>query len=79
MSSEFTPRMVSVRDAYRMAGGAPAGMKIVPGEEGCTTMSINIRIITIHGNRSTKPKGIDIFELPFSRIRRLKKADLEGR
>jgi len=62
-----------------MAGGAPAGMKIVPGEEGCTTMSINISIITIHGNRSTKPKGIDIFELPFSRIRRLKNADREGR
>jgi len=62
-----------------MAGGAPAGMKIVPGEEGCTTTSINISIITMHGNTSTKPKGIDIFELPFSRIRRLKNAERDGR
>ena len=60
-----------------MAGGAPAGINIVPGDEGCTMMSIKINMITIHGNRSTKPIGMDIFELPFSRIRLLKNADLE--
>ena len=54
-------------------------MNIVPGEEGCTTISIKISMITIQGNKSTKPRGMDIFELPFSRIRLLKKASREER
>lgn len=32
-----------------------------------------MRMTTMHGNSSTKPNGIEIEELPFSRIRRLKK------
>lgn len=39
-------------------------------------MRTSIKIITISGNKSTAPNGIDIFELPFKRIRLLKKADL---
>ena len=35
-----------------------------------------MRMMTIQGNRSTAPNGIDIFELPFSRIRLLKKDSL---
>jgi len=55
-----------------MAGGAPAGIIKVPGEELCRTTSAIIRIMTIQGKRSTAPRGTDIFELPFNRIRRLK-------
>lgn len=39
-------------------------------------MRTSINIITISGNKSTAPNGIDIFELPFKRIRLLKKANL---
>lgn len=39
-------------------------------------MRTSIKIITISGNKSTTPKGIDIFELPFKRMRLLKKANL---
>jgi len=58
-----------------MDGGAPAGIRIRPVEEGCVTMRRTIRTITIHGNRSTKPSGIEIAEFLLSRIRRLKKAN----
>ena len=58
---------------YRMAGGAPAGIIRPPGDEGCRTISTIIRIITMHGNKSTAPRGTEIFELPLSRMRRLKK------
>lgn len=39
-------------------------------------MSIRINIITMSGNKSTAPSGIDILEFPFKRIRLLKKANL---
>lgn len=42
-------------------------------------MSIRISMMTIHGNKSTKPIGMEIFELPFSRMRLLKNAALEER
>lgn len=65
---------------HLMVGGAPAGISIPPVEEGCRTTRTSINIMTIHGNISTAPRGMDIFELPFSRIRRRKKANLdEGR
>ena len=59
-----------------MAGGAPAGIIKPPGEDGCRTMSTIIKIMTTHGNNSTAPSGTEIFELPFSRIRLLKKDNL---
>lgn len=58
-----------------MDGGVPAGIKIPPGDEGCRTKRSRIRTITRHGNSNTKPKGIEIEELPFKRILRLKKAN----
>jgi hypothetical protein len=58
-----------------MDGGAPAGIRIRPGEEGWVTMRRTIRTITIHGNSSTNPNGIEIVEFLLSRIRRLKKAN----
>ena len=61
---------------YLIDGGAPAGISILPVDEGCRTTRTSIKIITIQGNRSTAPRGIDIFELPFKRIRRRKKANL---
>ncbi len=61
---------------YLIEGGAPAGISILPVDEGCRTTRTSIKIITIHGNRSTAPRGIDIFELPFRRIRRRKNANL---
>lgn len=67
-SSVFSPHLIS--------GGAPAGINILPGEDGCRTMRTSINIITRRGNKSTAPSGIDIFELPFKRIRLLKKANL---
>jgi len=56
-----------------MAGGAPAGIIKLPGDELCCTTRAIIRIITMRGNKSTAPSGTDIFELPLSRIRLLKK------
>lgn len=58
-------------------GGVPAGMRIPPGEAGCRTKSSRIRTITRHGNSKTNPRGIEIEELPFNRILRLKKANLD--
>ena len=60
--------------AYRIIGGAPAGISIPPGVDGCRTTRTKINIITIQGNKSTAPSGMDIFEFPFKRIRRRKKA-----
>jgi hypothetical protein len=45
----------------------------MPCESGDFTNRIMIIIITRHGNRSTRPKGIETEELPFSRILRRKK------
>ena len=57
---------------YLIAGGAPAGMNICPGDDGCRTTIISINITTISGNSSTSPRGTETFELPFKRIRLLK-------
>ena len=62
--------------AYRIAGGAPAGIINPPGEEGCRTMRTMIKIMTMHGNSNTAPSGTETFELPFSRMRLLKKDSL---
>lgn len=61
---------------HLISGGAPAGINILPGEDGCRTTRTSIKIITISGNKSTTPNGIDIFELPFKRILLLKNANL---
>lgn len=55
----------------------PAGMRIPPGEDGCRTNKSKMRMITRHGNNRTKPRGMDIDELPFRRILRFRKANLE--
>ena len=65
-----------VNIAYLTNGGAPAGISILAVEEGCRTTRTRIRMITMQGKRSTAPSGIEIFELPFRRIRLLKKANL---
>ena len=59
--------------SYLIDGGPPAGMFIMPCESGDFTNRIMIIIITRHGNRSTRPRGIETEELPFSRILRRKK------
>lgn len=64
---------------YLIDGGAPAGIRMPPVDDGCRTTSTSMSIITMHGKRSTAPRGMDIFELPFSRIRRRKKANLGDR
>lgn len=56
-----------------IAGGVPAGIKCLPGDAGWRTKRINIKTMTIHGNKRTSAKGIDMEELPFSRIRRRRK------
>lgn len=58
----------------RMEGGVPAGIKIPPGDEGCRTKRSRMKTITRHGNSKTNPKGIEMDELPFKRMRRRKKA-----
>lgn len=62
---------------YLIAGGAPAGISIRPGELGCLTNSTNISINTIQGNSTTTPKGTEILELPLSRSGLRKKARRE--
>ena len=59
-----------------IVGGAPAGINIPPVEDGCLTIRTSINIMTIHGNKSTAPSGMEILEFPFSLIRRRKKANL---
>lgn len=58
-------------------GGVPAGIRMPPGDEGCRTKRSRTRTITMHGNSKTKPRGMEMDELPFKRIRRRKKANLE--
>ena len=62
--------------AYRIEGGAPAGINILAGEDGCRTTSTSINIITMIGKSRTAPRGMEILELPLSRIRRRKNASL---
>lgn len=63
-------------DTNLIEGGVPAGIKIPPGEAGCRTKRSRISTITRHGNSKTRPRGIEIDELPFRRILRRKKANL---
>ncbi len=56
-----------------MAGGAPAGIIKLPGDDSCRTIRTIMSIMTMHGNKSTAPRGTEIFELPFSRMRLLTK------
>src|SRR3954469_8030586 len=44
---------VCLLGTYLMLGGEPAGINILPGEEGCLTNSTKMRIITMHGKRMT--------------------------
>ena len=62
---------------HLIVGGAPAGRSIPPVEEGCRTIKIRINTMTTQGNRSTAPRGIDIFEFPFKRMRRRKNDNLD--
>ena len=73
---EDAHRKPSAGVIHLIDGGAPAGISILPVDEGCRTTRTSIRIITIQGNRSTAPRGMETFELPFKRIRRRKKANL---
>lgn len=49
-----------------MAGGVPAGINILPGEEGCLINSTRIRIMTMQGKRMTTPSGTDMLEFPLN-------------
>lgn len=69
---------------YRIAGGAPAGISILPGELGWRTKSTKIRTTTMQGNKMTTPRGTEMLELPFNRMGFRKKAnrdasDFDGR
>lgn len=44
---------------------------------GCLTNSTNINNTTMHGNKSTTPRGIEMLELPRNRNGRRKNANLE--
>ena len=44
---------------------------------GCLTNSTNINTTTMHGNKRTTPRGIEMLELTRSRNGRLKNASLE--
>jgi hypothetical protein len=59
--------------SYLIEGGAPAGIIMIPDDWGCRTNSTSINIMTMHGNSRTMPRGIEIEELPFIRMRRRKK------
>jgi len=64
--------------SYRMDGGAPAGIFMIPSESGDLIIRTNIRIMTRQGNKSTRPSGTDRDELPFRRILRPKKPNRGG-
>lgn len=59
---------------YRIEGGVPAGIRMPPGDAGWRTNRRSIKTITRHGNSNTNPRGIEMEELPFKRMRRRKKA-----
>lgn len=65
-----------IDNAYLINGGAPAGISIVPDEDGCRTIRTNIKNITRRGNKITAPNGMDIDEFPFKRMRLLKNPNL---
>jgi len=56
----------------------PAGIRILPGEEGCLMTSINISSTTMLGNKRMNPSGMEIEEFGFSFIRLLKNDNLES-
>lgn len=62
---------------YRIDGGVPAGTSMRPDEDGCRIMRTSINNTTMLGNKSTNPRGTEMDELPFKRIRRRKKDNLE--
>lgn len=51
---------------YLIAGGAPAGISILPGEEGCLTNNTRMRTTTMHGKRITTPSGTEMLEFPLN-------------
>lgn len=61
--------------AYLMAGGAPAGINILPGEFGCLTKRMRIKMTTMRGNRMTMPIGMEMVEFALRRKGRRKKAN----
>lgn len=77
MLSEVVRLMDASTTTHLMVGGAPAGISMPPVDESCRITSTRINMMTIQGNKSTAPRGTDILEFPFRRIRRLKKANLE--
>ncbi len=62
-------------ETYRIAGGAPAGMRILAGELGWRTKRTSMRATTIRGKRTTTPRGTDMLEFPFNRSGLLKMAN----
>lgn len=57
-----------------MAGGAPAGINILPGFDGCLTNNTRIRMTTMSGKRITTPSGTEMLEFPLNLNGRLKYA-----
>lgn len=64
---------------YLIAGGAPAGMSMRPGEFGCLTKRMRIRMTTMSGNNMTTPTGIEMVEFPLRRSGLRKKARRDHR
>jgi hypothetical protein len=60
-----------------MAGGAPAGIRMLTPDLGCRTKSTKIKTTTIQGKSRTTPRGMEMLELPFNRRGRRKKASLD--
>lgn len=52
---------------HLIAGGAPAGINILPGESGCLTKMIKMRMTTMRGKSITTPRGIEMAEFPLRR------------
>lgn len=59
-------------ETYLIAGGAPAGINIRPGDAGCLTNRTSIRMTTMQGKSTTTPNGTDMLEFPLS-LRGLRK------
>lgn len=64
---------------YRMAGGAPAGINILPGELGCLTNKVRMRTTTKTGKMMTTPAGTETVEFPRNRKGLRKKASRDDR
>jgi hypothetical protein len=63
---------------YRIEGGVPAGMFMMPSVSGVLIKSVDISPTTRHENKSAMPSSIETDELPLRRMRRRKKANREG-